>query len=128
MLIRAIIEILGSPKEQVEKAIGIVVDKLKKDKELRVDRVEVVEAKKVKELWSSFCELEINLKLSKLLNFCFDYMPSSIEILEPDKLDLESMELGGFLNDLLARLHSYDMVVKNLKAENIIMKRDRGEM
>jgi len=52
----------------------------------------------------------------------FDFMPSSIEILEPQSLELKSQELTDFLNDLITRLHNYNVIVNNLQAENILMK------
>ena len=74
--------------------------------------------------WSVFSEIELKFDdINEITVFCFEYMPSSIEILEPEELKFESTNFAGFLNDLLARLHEYDMVVKNLQAENMIMKK-----
>ena len=43
-------------------------------------------------------------------------MPSSLEILEPKGLRLETNQFAGLINDLLARLHQIDMVLKGLRA------------
>jgi len=124
MIIRAVIEIVGSPKEHVEKILGLVVEKIKKE-ELKILRVDAFDAKEVKKLWSCFAEVEIEFEtLERFMGFCFDYMPSSIEILEPEELKVESGSFGDILNDLLAKLHQYDMLIKGLKAENIVLKRD----
>jgi len=124
MIVRSVIEILGAPKDHVEKVLGLVIEKIKKE-ELKVLRVDVFDAKEIKELWSCFAEIEIEFeKLDKFVGFCFDYMPSSVEILEPDEFKVESGKFTDVMNDLLAKLHQYDMLIKSLKAENIVLKRD----
>jgi hypothetical protein len=50
-------------------------------------------------------------------------MPSSIEILEPEKIGGTREPLTNLLNDLIARLHQYDMLLKNLHAENLMLKK-----
>ena len=52
-------------------------------------------------------------------------MPSSIEIMDPIKLNINSNEVDDLLNDLLARLHNFTMFLKNLQAENIVLKREK---
>ena len=49
-------------------------------------------------------------------------MPSSVEILDPDKLSFESKNMDNLLNDLLSKLHQQSMAVRNLHAENVLMK------
>lgn len=49
-------------------------------------------------------------------------MPSSIEVVKPEHLVMTNPELSNFLNDLQARLHNVDMIVKQLKAENDFLK------
>ena len=120
---RAIIEVLGKPKEHVEKSIKEYVEHIKKDSELVVLNEDYSEVKEQGNLWSQFVELELVIKGTfKLIAFCFDYMPSSIEVLKPDHLIMTNPELSNFLNDLQARLHSVDMTVKKLKAENDFLK------
>ena len=67
--------------------------------------------------------MEVN-GVENLIGFCFDFMPSSIEILEPNNLSMEIQEIGDLLNDLLARLHKYDMALKSIRAQNIILSRE----
>lgn len=124
--IRSIIEILGAPKEHVEKTMGVVLEKLKEKKDLRVLTEKRFESEKIKDkpFWSVFTEMEIEVRdIDALLGYCFDFMPSSIEILEPERLDFQCSELNNVLNDVLGRLHQYDMVLKNLYAENILLKK-----
>lgn len=123
ILARVIIEIMGSPKEHVEKTLRAVVDKLKQEKELSIVKTEIFDAEEKDKLFSAFTELEIIFKdVSFLLDFSFEYMPSSIEILEPVSFQYQSNEFSGVLNDLLARLHNSDMALKNINAENKLLR------
>ncbi len=120
---RIIIEILGSPKEHVEKSIRLVVDKIKEEKKVTLISEYISEAAEVKGFWSSFTELTIEVEyIKRLVDICFDYMPSTVEILEPESINFESNKIESMLNDLLARIHRYDMLLKNFNAENYVLK------
>ncbi|MBI2541990.1 hypothetical protein HYV80_04740 [Candidatus Woesearchaeota archaeon] len=120
---RAIIEVLGKPKEHVENAIKEYIEHIKQDSELVILNEEYSDAEEHGSLWSKFVEIELVVKgTKKLIAFCFEYMPSSLEILKPEHLVMTNPELSSFLNDLQARLHDVDMVVKKLKAENDFLR------
>ena len=120
---RTIIEVLGKPKEHIENALNEYIKHIKEDSEIVVLNEDYSEIKEQGKLWSKFAELELVIKgTAKLISFCFEYMPSSIEVLKPEHLIFTNPEISNFLNDLQARLHDVDMVVKQLKAENDFIK------
>ena len=122
---RTIIEVLGKPKEHAENALKEYIEHIKEDRDLIVIKEEFSEADEKEGHWVQFVEMEaISKGLPKLISFCFEYMPSSIEILKPESFVIVNAELSGFLNDLQARLHNVDMVVKQLKNENIFIRRN----
>ncbi len=122
---RAIIEVLGKPKDYVEDAIKQYIEHIKQDPELVVLNEDYSEIKEQGHLWGKFVELELVVKgIKKLIAFCFEYMPSSIEVLKPEQLAISNIDLSGFANDLQARLHNVDMVVKQQKAENEFLKQN----
>ena len=122
---RTIIEVLGKPKEHVENAIREYVEHIKQDSELVILSEDYSEIKEQGKLWSKFVELDLVVKGTlKLISFCFEYMPSSLEILKPEHLIMTNPELSNFLNDLQARLHGVDMIVKQLKAENDFLRQN----
>ena len=126
ILARVVIEIAGFPKEHIEQVMQKVIDKVKENFEvIKAEAFDSVELKdKMAGFWSIFSEIELKFEdINSITIFCFEYLPSSIEILEPEEIKFQSGEMTGFLNDLLARLHEYDMVVKNLQAENMVMKK-----
>lgn len=126
IVLRIIIEILGNPQEHVNDTLKKIVEKVKS--EFKVNKEEIYEAENVGKLWSAFTEVEMELNnVDQLIEICFEYMPSSIEILEPIEFAVKSNDLNNLLNDLMAKLHQNDMIIKNLAAENTIMKRELGK-
>ena len=120
---RTIIEVLGKPREYVENAIREYIGHIKEDSELVILDEEYSDAKEQGKLWSKFAELDLVIKgTQKLISFCFEYMPSSSEVLKPAHLIMTNPEVSNFLNDLQARLHNVDMIVKQLKSENDFLK------
>ena len=122
---RVIIEVVGKPEEHIKKALGIVIKKIKEEEGMKVKEEKTFKPKKLENFFSTFAELVVEFEDSNLVvGFCFDYMPSSIEIIEPEDLILKSKELAGLLNDLLARLHSINMRLTNINAENLLLKKN----
>ncbi len=120
---RIIIEVLGKPKEHVENALKEYIEHIKQDSELVILNEDYSEINEQGKLWSKFVELDLVIKgTKKLISFCFEYMPSSIEVVKPEHLIMTNPELSNFLNDLQARLHSVDMIVKQMKAENDFLR------
>ncbi len=126
---RIIIEIIGKPKEHVESTIKGYIDRIKNNFDvLSADFAEIKELKDQK-LFATFVELEMLIHgLPSIVNFCFDYMPSSIEIIEPKTISLEGIELSRLMNDMQSNLHSLDNAIKQLKSENSFLKRNSANL
>jgi len=115
------LEILGAPKEHIVKELQDHVDKLKKEG-LDIQTEKYAEPKEQDDLFSQFVELQIAFKDSKeLLNFCFDSMPSSVEIMSPEKIQMDSTFFEQLLNDFQAKLHHADMMLKNITAQKQVL-------
>lgn len=121
ILFRAIVEVLGKPKEHVDSTLKDYLQKLKENSHYQVVKEELADLKQHEdsELWMAFAEIEIKTAgVAEIIDFCFDYMPSLIEIIEPEELQLDSLAVSSFLNDLQAKLHGVDMLAKQMKMEN----------
>jgi hypothetical protein len=120
--VRAIIEILGKPKEHVFETMKKYIDNIKKDESYDVQEEFIddpVEQEDQKGVFSTYSEIVFNVKdVSQLISFCFDYMPSSVEIIDPEEFSMSSKNLTDLLNDLQARLHQSEMLTKQLFEEN----------
>jgi hypothetical protein len=126
---RIIIEMVGKPKEHIEGTLKGYVEKIKKNFDvLDVDLADIKELKD-QGLFATFVEIEILVEnLPSLVDFCFDYMPSSIEIIEPKQFSFKETEIGDIFNDLQAKLHSLDMAIKQLRNENNFLKSNSGNL
>ncbi len=124
-----IVEILGSPKEHVEKTMRDYIAKLKEDSGIFVVKEHYSEPKPADNMFALFVELELWLRsLPKVIEFCFDALPSSVEILDPPSLTFRSTDLSGLLNDLQANLHAYDYKLKDANAKNHILARNSSAL
>ncbi|MEA3430961.1 MAG: hypothetical protein U9R08_06840 [Nanoarchaeota archaeon] len=122
---KAILEVLGKPKEHVETTLQSLVNQIKALKQFKITDSFLSEIKEQDHLFSAFVEIEIEVKkISDLIGFCFDFMPSSIEILSPDHLKLTASDLSDFLTDLQAKLHQGDMVSKKLNSVNFFLRKN----
>ncbi|PIN86430.1 hypothetical protein COV19_04700 [Candidatus Woesearchaeota archaeon CG10_big_fil_rev_8_21_14_0_10_44_13] len=127
MRVRTIVEMMGAPKDYIVKTLKMYVDKIGQDKDIILLSEKYAKPKKQEELFSLFVELEILVKnASTLAFFCFDYMPSSIEIMEPQTFSYKAPDFAAFFNDMQARLHRLDMVIKNLTAKTTVLERNAG--
>lgn len=114
-------EIVGKPKEHVEAAFKEYLGKLKSDKRYTIINEELAEIQPLpeNEMWSTFAELEVKTEeVKNITAFCFDYMPSQLEIIEPIEVVFSDVMLSETFSDFQARLHSVDMVAKQVKLEN----------
>ncbi|MSR86392.1 hypothetical protein EXS74_03275 [Candidatus Woesearchaeota archaeon] len=123
---RITVEVLGSPKEHVEKALRNVIEKLKADDNIKVTKVQMFECKQMdNKLWSTFADIEFESKELKIvLGICFDYMPSTVEILDPAGIEMDTNDVADLLNDMLTKLHKYSLVLTKLQTENIYMMKE----
>lgn len=120
---RAILEILGKPKEHVEESMEKYIGHIEENKEIDVIEKYISETEDKDDMFATFAEMEVLVKdYPSLIGFCFDYMPSSIDIIEPQELNYKSSELTEISNDLQARLHQLDMMIKQTKMENDFLK------
>ena len=126
-----VLEVYGKPKEHIEKAIRMYLDKIKSDdNKISIIQEKIHDAAEQKEgFFSTFAELDmVSEDLPTLIGFCFDYMPSSVEIVAPEKMDMSQREITHLINDLQAKLHSIDMALKTTKTENEFLRRNMNTL
>ncbi|MFC1753144.1 hypothetical protein ACFL96_07080 [Thermoproteota archaeon] len=123
----AIVEMMGSPKEYLSKTMKNYVERLKQNKKLFIVNAKFAKPKKHETMFTSFVEIEMLVKnAAELVFFCFDGMPSSIEIIEPESIKYDTTEFAGFLNDMVARMHRLDAHIKTIKAKASLLEKNAG--
>jgi hypothetical protein len=113
------LEILGKPAEYIKEQLEEIVGKLEKEDKVEVKEKKIAEAKKIKdkELFTSFAEVELETSLDKLMLLIFSYMPSNVDIITPEKLEIKNNDLNTFLNELIRKLHQYDELARTMMLE-----------
>ncbi|MCP3682721.1 MAG: hypothetical protein GY861_08535 [bacterium] len=120
-----VLEVIGSPAEYVDTTLTDVIKQLKEAEGVEITKETFNKAEKQDKHFTAFVELEILFKdVSTMLGICFDYMPSSIEIIEPEDLHTKSKNLTDWMNDLLEKLHTVDMRLKNANASGIVLEKN----
>ena len=121
---KAIIEVAGFPKEHVEKSIQDIASQLDKNEEFKVISKEIEEVKEVNKMWATFIDTELEFEnLKDLLKFNLYFLPSSVEIVEPEKLNIDTNEMSDFMNTMQAKLHEYTGAINKLIIENKFLKK-----
>ena len=118
---RMVMEILGRPPENIIQALNMLLDRLAKEKGVKIVDKKVhdaVEAPGQKDLFTSFAEVEVELdSIANYLGIVFAYMPSHVELIYPENINLRNSELNELANSLTNRLHNYDAIAKRLMFE-----------
>ena len=121
-----IVEMAGRPAEHLteslEKHVGVLRDVEDVEiHEIKVSEPRVIvqeEGKEVAEgdeMFTAFAECDIELpNFARMSETMFDFMPSSVEVIEPNNVSLEMIEATDLLNNISGRLHRYDEIAKIL--------------
>lgn len=120
--LRALItfELVGKPREHIEQTLRAYLMNIKQDSRIGPISEEYADAIATEDgLFSTFCEFEAVVKDLEVLTWlAINFMPASIEILEPERVNLEVRHITNWLNDLLAKLHEVSNVVREERAVN----------
>lgn len=117
---RFIIEIAGKPEKNVSKALNVVLEKIKADKnhfKLLDFHIEEPILDKKTTLYAGFLEVNIEFKESlNVLSFVLDYTPTSIEIEEPSTIKIDSNDFTAILNDMSSNILANVNNIRKLNA------------
>lgn len=128
---RFIIQIAGKPKENVDKALHGVLNKLKSNSDkFKILETELVESDLDEKttLYAGFIEVLAKFAdVKNILEFIADYTPTSIEIEDPSTLKFDSSIFTGVLNDVSNLILRYQSEVRNLKAHLYVLDKKLKE-
>lgn len=125
VIARVILNVAGKPKEHVDDSMRQMIETIEKEKGIKILKKKIMKAQKEESYFSSVSEIDIRLEdSSALMGFCLDYMPSSVEVIEPDVVEMDTLGMSGILNDMLSKLHHVNMGYASIKAENQLLKQN----
>ncbi len=130
IIIKATIEVAGFPEEHVTNTVSKVIESIKTRENVVLKEQETFPVEKKEEMFATFAEVTVEFKeIVDIYAFCFDLMPSSIDILSPeDGLNIDSESFNSSINDLLATLHQQDMFLKNSNAKIKVMSNNMSNI
>ncbi len=126
-----ILEILGRPKEHLTASLNELIERLGKEEGVKVKESTVHDPVSVKDsesLFTTFSEIFLELdSIESYFEIMFRYMPSHIELINPEEISLQNSDLNQLASKLMLRLHDYDALAKKALMENDILLKRLGE-
>ena len=120
-----IVEIAGRPAEHLKAALSQHIGVLNQVNDIEVHSIKLSEPKEIeghKEMFTCFAEADFETKtFGRLAETMFDFMPSSVEVIEPAKVTMDMNESTALLNNISGRMHRYDEIAKiaNIKINQL---------
>ncbi len=120
-----IVEMAGRPAEHVKDSLAKHVGVLNDVNDIEVHSIKISEPKEIENssgpqgtpsegiMFTCFAEADFETEsFARLSETMFDFMPSSVEVIEPSQVTLDMNEATNLLNNISGRLHRYDDVMK----------------
>jgi hypothetical protein len=119
--LRGIIEFKAIEENLLKKHMKKIVDALNKEKSLTIYDIEEAEIIEEDEMYVSFIEANLSVKnFPALINFLFYYAPTSIEVLRPNKIEINNYEFQEGLIELSDIFQKYaNFISKRLNQEEL---------
>ena len=111
-----IVEVAGRPPEHLKAALAEHIGVLDKVDDITVHSIKTSEPRAIKEaegMFTCFAEADFECdSFARLSETMFDFMPSSVEVIEPGKVTMTMGEATDLLNNISGRMHRYDEIGK----------------
>jgi DNA-binding Lrp family transcriptional regulator len=121
----AIVQIIGKPKDHLEKVITEVSEKIG-ELGYRSERVEIMPVEPLEGnegLYSGLFEVDLLLKNhEQLFGFIQDFNPTSIEVSDPEEFEMSLADYNGLVTTVASTVQQYDTLLKDRIAEIAVLK------
>ena len=120
-----IVEMAGRPAKHVKDSLEKHVGVLNEVKDIEVHSIKISEPRKIEAspspqeapagepMFTCFAEADFETEnFARMSETMFDFMPSSVEVIEPSKVTLDMTDATNLLNNISGRLHRYDEIMK----------------
>jgi len=111
-----IVEVAGRPAPHVKESLKSHVGALENFKDIEVISIKLSEPREIENsqgLFTCFAEVEFEAtSFSRISEVMFDFMPSSVEVVEPSRVSMDAAEASNLLNNISGRMHRYDEVAR----------------
>jgi len=123
--VQIVLEILGRPAENVKEALNTLVVRLGSEPGVNIiskNYHDPISVEGAKDLYTAFAEVSLELDtIDNYFGIMFAYMPSNIELINPEEIILSNQDLNQLSGKLMQRLHDYDAITKKMIYERDIV-------
>ena len=127
--IRAVFNVVGSPKEHVEASLKEYIENIKKDKRITFLQEHFEPAVEKEKIWHTFSELDLVIKnIDVLIWLVINFNPASIEIVEPASLTLSNRQLTAWITNLISKLDEIGLAAKQVGSENKMLIKNMNRL
>jgi hypothetical protein len=118
-------EVIGTPKEHVEKSMKSYIENVKKDEQIHFITEDTADPEELdNKMWATYSDNEMLFEnIQKLTWLCFNFMPSNIDIIAPENLKFKEKEFTNWLNDLISKLHEVSTEYRQTSSNEQALKR-----
>ena len=126
----ATFEIVGKPKEHVDKSSKQLLETLGKEERLFIIEKNFGKAKATGDnYFAAFAEVDLLVKdIETITWIAVNFTPSAIEIIEPLKFTFTALDIQTWSNDLLAHLHQVGFTYKTQSSEMAFLKHNLRQL
>ncbi len=128
--INALFEVVGNPKEHVQKSLDLALKKIEEEQGIILTRKETEPPEETEgNLYNAYADVDLLLEDTYRLGWvAFNLTPASIELLKPSKLILKDQNFNEFMGDLIARLHETNQKNVDISSKNLGLQRNIGAL
>lgn len=125
-----IVEMAGRPAKHLTESLEKHINILNDVKDITVHSIKISKPRKIETskdqkdvpsseiMFTAFVEADFECNsFARLSETMFDFMPSSVEVIEPGKITMDMNEATDLLNNISGRLHRYDEIAKVIGAK-----------
>lgn len=122
-----IFEVLGRPPEHLIETLEDIIDKIGKEKGVRVTSKKINEPKTLKDrkdFFTTFAEVTLECEeVLQLIVILFKFAPAHVEIISPEVVTMKNFEWNQVINEITLKIHKYDEVMRILQSEKMILEK-----
>ncbi len=113
------IEATGFDRKSVEDSLKFLKEKIEKEP-VQIIESEFGEPIENEGMWTGYIHLRVSAKTFRdIVYFIFNYGPSSLELLKPDRYEFSMEEMHDILNDIAGGVHHYISYIGELMMKGI---------
>ena len=122
-----IVEGISTEKEVLQKRMKILEEKIRLN--LKPKEIDSVEPLQDKNQWSMFIEFTAEFRdIHTFLGAIVNYGPSSVEVIKPDHIELDSYHLQKLVSDFTSAIHYYTSVILNATLLISSLKQEKARL